>query len=277
MRLGIFAKTFPGTEPRAVLRAARRAGFEAVQYNMACSGLDSLPERILPAQAAAVRHAAEEAGVEIAAVSATYNMIDPMMARREAGRRGFAVIAAAARDMGTSLLTVCTGSRDPGDQWRHHPQNATQESWIDMCREFEILLAIAEREDIRIGVEPELGNVVSSAKRARQLLDTFGSRRIGIVIDAANLFETAALEEQRRIVSEAIDLLGPWIALAHAKDRTEAGGLAAAGRGAIDWKHYLSSLKASGFKGTLIAHGLEARDAAAVSGFLAGHIAALRA
>ncbi|MFN0192362.1 MAG: sugar phosphate isomerase/epimerase family protein [Aestuariivirga sp.] len=277
MRLGIFAKTFPGNQPRTVLNAARQAGYAAVQYNMACSGLGALPERISPADAESVRRAADEAGIEIAAVSATYNMIDPVLERRKAGRRGFAAIAAAAKDMGTSLVTLCTGSRDPDDQWRHHPDNATQESWDEMCREFELLIAIAEREDIVIGVEPELGNVVSSAAKARKLLDTFKPKPIGIVIDAANLFETATLQAQRKIVSEAIELLGPSILMAHAKDRTAGGGFAAAGHGVIDWKHYLSQLKANGFVGVLVTHGLEAGDALGVSGFLANQIAALDA
>ncbi len=44
MQLGIFAKTFQGREPRAILQAARDAGYRVVQYNMACSGLPSMPE-----------------------------------------------------------------------------------------------------------------------------------------------------------------------------------------------------------------------------------------
>ena len=46
MKLGIFAKTFDGDTPSVVLRAARDAGFAAVQYNMACSGLGALPTQI---------------------------------------------------------------------------------------------------------------------------------------------------------------------------------------------------------------------------------------
>jgi len=48
MQLGIFAKTFPGTTPGEVLAAARDAGYATVQYNMACSGLPSLPDTIAP-------------------------------------------------------------------------------------------------------------------------------------------------------------------------------------------------------------------------------------
>jgi hypothetical protein len=46
MRLGIFAKTFPGNDPVTVMSAARMAGYGAVQYNMACSGLPAMPDAI---------------------------------------------------------------------------------------------------------------------------------------------------------------------------------------------------------------------------------------
>src|SRR5260370_30289788 len=109
MKVGISAKTFNGATPAAVLSAARQAGYQSVQYNMTCSGLSSLPLAISDETAEAVSAAAAEAGVEIAAVSATYNMIHPNLADREKGRQGFKAIAAAARRMGTRLLTLCTG------------------------------------------------------------------------------------------------------------------------------------------------------------------------
>ena len=33
MQLGIFAKTFPGSDPAAVLRAVRGAGYRCAQFN----------------------------------------------------------------------------------------------------------------------------------------------------------------------------------------------------------------------------------------------------
>ena len=94
MKLGIFAKTFAGDRPDQVLRAAATAGFAAVQYNMACSGIGSLPATVPEAFAADVKAASVATGVGIAAISATYNMIHPDMARRLAGRTSFAAIAA---------------------------------------------------------------------------------------------------------------------------------------------------------------------------------------
>jgi len=268
MRLGIFAKTFPGSAPMAVLSAARDAGYAAVQYNMSCSGLAALPLEIDREVAGAVAEASDQIGVPIAAVSATYNMIHADAAAREAGRRSFGAIASVAHRIGTRLLTVCSGTRDPADQWQYHPGNASPEAWHEMCSEFAHLLTIAETFDVDIGVEPELNNVVSSALLARQLIDDLGSDRIRIVLDPANLFEIESPEGRRRIIESAVDLLSDRIALAHAKDRRPDGRFAPAGQGVIDFSHYLSALKRAGFGGVLVTHGLAAAEASETAAFL---------
>src|SRR4051812_48131786 len=145
MRIGIFAKTFPGSSPLEVFKAAAAAGYQSVQYNMACSGLSSLPDEISDDIADDVRSAWRETGIGIAAISATYNMIHPVLAIREAGRRSFEVIASQAGRMGSRFLTVCTGSCDPDDQWRHHPDNSTGVAWSELLKEFGFLIEIADR------------------------------------------------------------------------------------------------------------------------------------
>ena len=266
--IGIFAKTFSGHTPLAVLSAAKAAGFNTVQYNLACSGLGALPQAVSDSAATEIAIASQQTGVALAAVSATYNMIHPDLAMRQAGRRSFLAIAAQAQAMGTKLITLCTGSCDAKDQWRHHPDNNSDESWRTMISEFEKFIAIAEAQDIYLGVEPELANVVSSAAKARQLIDEMKSPRLRIVFDAANLFERVTAAEQRRIIEQSATLLSGHIAMAHAKDRKADGSFAAAGQGTIDFKHYFTTLKAAGFVGDIISHGLAADEAAGVAAFL---------
>lgn len=268
MRLGIFAKTFPGSDPAPVLSAVKAAGFSAAQYNMACSGLDAMPEHIAPAAALAVAEAARQSGIEIVAVSGTYNMIHPDPAKREAGHRRLDVIAAQARTMGTGLVTLCSGTRDPDDQWRHHPDNATPEAWRDLLRAMETAVAVAERHDVDLCIEPEVANVIDSAAKARRLIDALQSPRLKIVLDPANLFETAGPAKQRDIVSQAVDLLADRLVMAHAKDRDAAGRFVAAGKGVLDYDHYLACLTRAGFTGSLVTHGLDAAEAPAVARFL---------
>ena len=275
MELGILAKTFPGTSPAPVLAAARTAGYRVVQYNMACSGLDPMPAAIPQAVARAVQAAADQQGVAIAAVSATYNMIHPDPNVRRRGHDSLAVLAAAAAPLGTRLLTLCTGTRDPDDQWRAHPGNDAPDAWRDLTASLEMALAIAEAHDVDLGIEPELANVINSAAKARRIIDEMGSPRLKIILDPANLFEIATPAEQHRIVAEGIDLLADRIVMAHAKDRDATGGFATAGKGVIDYDHYLACLARAGFGGPLVTHGLGADEAAGVAGFLSRKLAEL--
>jgi sugar phosphate isomerase/epimerase len=126
----------------------------------------------------------------------------------------------------------------------------------------------ADASGVDLGIEPELANVVSSAAAARRLIEEMQSPRLRIVLDAANLFETATAAGQQDIVTRAIDLLGDRIVMAHAKDRAADGAFVAAGKGVLDYPHYLAALRRVGFDGPLVAHGLTADEAPEVGAFL---------
>lgn len=274
MRLGIFAKTFPGRDPVTVLRGAKDAGYACVQYNMACSGLPAMPDALSDAECAAVAETSVTTGLAISAVSGTYNMIHPDPAQRAAGMARLAVLIARARDMGTGMITLCTGTRDPEDQWRHHSENGSAQAWADLLDEMAKACTLAEAQGIRLGIEPELSNVVRDAAAARRLIDTLQSPALVVVLDPANLFEVAAPDDRRRIIAEAVDLLGDRIAMAHAKDRDAKGGFVAAGQGVVDFPHFIVRLRAVGFTGDLVTHGLTAAEAPGVAAFLGERLAA---
>ena len=268
MRFGIFAKTFPGTDPAEVLAAVRNAGYGAAQFNMACCGLAAMPETIGPATVAAVRAAAEGSGVRLEALSATYNMIHPDPAVRADGIRRLGVMLEAARALHIPLVTLCTGTRDPEDQWRHHPDNAAPQAWSDLAREMETALTLAEAAEVDLGIEPEQANVVTSATDARRLIRELGSRRLRIVLDPANLFERASREEARTIAARAVEVSGDATAMAHAKDRDELGAFVSAGRGVVDFPAFFDRLAATGFEGPVVTHGLSPDEAPAVAAML---------
>lgn len=270
MQIGIFAKTFAGSDPLAVLRAAKEAGYDCVQFNMSCAGLASMPDMIPDETIAAIRAASREVDVGIAALSATYNMIHPDKAVRDKGLARLAVVLAAAEDLGVPLVTLCTGTRDPDDMWRHHPDNTRPEAWADLFAEMEKAIALAERHGVDFGIEPEQANVVTSADDTLRLIGTIGSPRIRIILDPANLFEQATPDAARVIVADAVNRLGPHIALAHAKDRTADGAFATAGKGIVDFPDFIARLRVDGFDGPLVTHGLTAEEAPGVAAFLRG-------
>jgi sugar phosphate isomerase/epimerase len=268
MQLGIFAKTFDGKSPSEVLHKVKAAGFGTAQYNMACSGLSALPDSISDQQVSDIRTAVATSGVTLNAMSATYNMIHPHRQVREDGHHRLEVAAAAAQALGIPVITLCTGTRDAEDQWRHHADNNSLEAWRDLLQSMHTAIGIADRYNVNLGIEPELANVVNSAAKAKALIAECGSPRLKIVFDPANLFETETVSEQRRIIASALDVLSGHIAMAHAKDRTADGRFVAAGTGVMDYPNFLNLLKQSGFDGPMVTHGLNATEAPDVAAFL---------
>ena len=268
MKLGIFAKTFAGTDADTVLAAVKASGYGCTQFNMACVGLPPMPDAIPSEVVERIGTAGIRTGVRIVALSATYNMIHPDTRVREAGQRRLGIMIAAAQALDVPLVTLCTGTRDPDDQWRHHPANAEPEAWAEMRREIETALGLAEAAGVDLGIEPEQANVVTSAADARRLIGELKSDRLKIVLDPANLFERATSHDARRIVAEAVDLGADRIAMAHAKDRHADGRFATAGTGIVDFTDFLARLKAVGFDGPLVTHGLTAEEAPGVARYL---------
>jgi sugar phosphate isomerase/epimerase len=270
MQVGIFAKTFPGTDPAAVLKAVRDAGYATSQFNLACAGLPSMPDAVPAETIAAIARAAKASGVSLAALSGTYNMAHPDKAVRDDGMRLLGVIIEATATLSIPLVTLCTGTRDPHDQWAHHPDNADPSAWADMAREMEKALALAERHGVDLGIEPEQANIVTSVADAMRLIADMGSRRLKIVLDPANLFERATPGQARAIVADAVERSAGHVAMAHAKDRFADGRLATAGHGIVDFSDFVARLKATGFDGPLVTHGLSAEEAPGVARFLQG-------
>ncbi len=268
MQLGIFAKTFAGANPEQVLAQVKAAGFDLAHYNMACSGLASMPDTINPDISQEIKNISVKTDVTIVAVSGTYNMAHPDPQARNQGHARLDVLASHCAAMGTQLITLCTGTRDADDQWQNHSENNSKEAWRDMLVSMEAALALAERHNITLGIEPELSNIVNSASKARLLISEMQSPRLKIIFDAANLFEIATLDEQRYIISKSIEPVWEHIIMAHAKDRDAAGMFASAGQGVLDFNHYLKSLYETGFNGPMIAHGLKSDEAEDVFSFL---------
>lgn len=261
MRSGIFAKTFSRPTLGGVLDAVAGYGIRQIQFNMACAGLPSMPDEISPKLADRIRDASAERGITMAAVSGTFNMIHPDTDVRRDGLRRLGVLAGACGRLGTSVVTLCTGTRDPEDMWRRHPDNATPEAWRDLHASMEAALKIADEHSVTLAFEPETNNVVDSAQKGRRLLDEMGSERLKVVIDAANLFDvedpSRRLSRSREVLGEAFELLSEDLVLAHAKDVKDSGEVVAVGQGDLDYGVYLQHLRGAGYDGPLIMHGLE--------------------
>lgn len=276
MRIGIFARTFSRPSLEAVLDAVVGYGLHETQFNMSVAGLSSMPEEIEPALADRVREAAAWRNVTVAAVSGTFNMAHPDEEVRRDGLRRLGVIAGSCERLGTSTITLCTGTRDRENMWRRHPDNGTPEAWRDMLATLQEALETAEEHGVTLAFEPEIGNVVDSAQKGRRLLDEMRSPRLKVVMDAANLFDAEGpargLSRSKEILYEAFELLGDEIVIVHAKDVRASGEIVAAGEGDLDYDLYLEHLLEAGYQGPLILHGLAEEEVAGSLAFLRGKL-----
>ncbi len=226
---------------------------------------------------AEVRNEMDARQIKISALSGTYNMIDPDVQKRQAGLCMLRFVAKQCETLGTSVITLCTGSRDPNSMWRAHPDNNSTSAWRDLVESMEKALEIAEEYKVTLALEPEVSNVIDSAQKARRLLDQMQSPYLKVVMDGANIFHKGELPKMGEILEEAFTLLGADIALAHAKDLDRDGqaGHLAAGTGLLDYDQYLGLLKDSGYNGAVVLHGLSEEQVPFCVKFLSEKIAAL--
>jgi sugar phosphate isomerase/epimerase len=237
VELGIFARTFTRTAAADVAEAVAGAGFTLTQFNLSSIGLPTLPPVDATVDLAAISAAFNAVGVRIWGLSATYNVVHPDLAVRQAGTTRAKVLIRRARELGADVVTLCSGSRDTQDMWRAHPDNATQDAWRDLRSTLDELLPAAEQAGVVLGIEPEPGNVVSDAAHGARLLDELGpdAKLVGIILDAANLVSPSTLDDQEQILRNAFAVLGPHTVALHAKDVVRGGGFSAAGRGDLDY------------------------------------------
>jgi len=257
-RLGIFAKTFVRPSLDQTLAAVADHALGLVQFNLSCAGLPTLPLELSPEQADTIAAALARHRLHIAAISGTFNMAHPDRQARQQGLARLEILCARCDRLGTNVITLCTGSRDLENMWRHHPENVSATAWRDMLETLRRAAELGEQYQVTMAFEPEVANVVHNAVSARRVLDEVGSPRLKVVLDAANLFPAGSLPRMREIIDEACTLLGPDFALVHCKDLMRDGqaGDVAAGKGVLDYNHLLSSLRRVAYDGPLILHGL---------------------
>lgn len=265
MNLGIFAKTFTRSSVEQVLEAVAISGFNSLQFNFACAGLPTVPEPIQPELIQRIQSSLRKTSLTMAALSGTCNLIHPDPKIRAECLARLNYLVSISPQLAAPIVSLCTGTRDPADMWRAHPDNNSTQAWRDLLVSLECILPTAEEYQILLGIEPEPANVINSATSARKLLDELQSPALKIIFDAANLVAVHPAAQHDSILDEATDLLGTDIVLAHAKDLQN-----------LDCSHYLPLLEKIGFRGSVILHGVTELEVPAAAAFLRARLALLR-
>ena len=277
MQIGTMSGTFARETLEDALDAVVDHGMNCVQFNLSSAGVTKIPTHIDEDLCDKIREEMGVRNITMTALGGTYNMIHPDVQRRADGLHNLRVLAAACERLGTSVIALCTGTRDPDNMWRRHPDNDTPEAWDDLVVSMRQAIEVAEEYQVTLAFEPEVANVVDSAVKARRIIDQIGSPYLKIVMDGANIFHTGELPRMREILDEAFALLGEHIAFAHAKDLDRDGeaGHLAAGKGLLDYDQYLSLLNDVNPDVSIILHGLSEAEVNGCVTFLREKIEAI--
>ena len=235
--VGVFARVFPVGPPGQVAAQIRAAGFTTTQLNLSAVGRPTLDDRLTASEATSIARAFTDHGVRI-------------------------------------VITLCTGTRTPDNMWKAHPDNDTTAARDDLLDTLGRLIPAAAAAGIRLGIEPEPGNVISDAQSAQWLLTELGSDgdTLAIVLDPSNLVTIQTAPEQDRILRHAFDVLGARTEAVHAKDVVESG-YAAPGAGLLDYGLVMSLHSQLPHRVPVIAQDLSTGDAPRVYDFLVQHAA----
>jgi len=273
LELGVFARVFPPGPPDEVAAASARVGFTATQLNLSALGRPTLDHTLTDGAAIEINAAFAAHGVRIWGLSGTFNTIDPDRDRRWRAIDGCRHLIGRAGAMGADVVTLCSGTRDRDDMWRAHPDNSGASAWADLLDTLAELLPVAAATGVRLGIEPEPGNVVRDAPTAARLLRDAGADadHLAIVLDPANLLSPETLPQQEHILTDAFARLGQHVVGIHAKD-VVGSGYSAAGAGGMDYDLVLRLHSELPHPVPVIAQDLTADDAARVHDYLRSHV-----
>ena len=110
------------------------------------------------------------------------------------------------------------------------------------------MVRCAENYGVTVAIEPVTKHIVHDPKRCRAVLDEIGSHNLRVLFDPVNLLSMENLDRRDEVLAQAMELLGPDIAMVHLKDYLpeDAGGqlkATAPGHGGMDYTAVMAYLK----------------------------------
>ena len=183
-------------------------------------------------------------GLDVAVLGCYLNLAHPDPDKlRDIQSRYYGHLRVAAL-MGAGVVGTETGA--PNADYKMDANTHTGEALETFIRGLAPVVECAERWGVSVAIEPVWKHIVYDADRAVQVLRAIASPNLRIILDPVNLLYAGNADDRERVIGDAIDKLGEYVAVVHLKDFVREGDelrAVAAGTGEMDYAQVLRFMK----------------------------------
>ncbi|MCX4305700.1 MAG: sugar phosphate isomerase/epimerase [Acetatifactor sp.] len=181
--------------------------------------IDEFPttdEALTPGLAMYIKNVFAENHVDIAVLGCYLNLADPRQESLEKTIHRYMAHIRFASWLGCGVVGTETGA--PNETYSFTPECHTEEALQLFLKNVRPVIKYAEQMGVVFAIEPVYRHIVWNPRQARRVLDEIASPNLQIIFDPVNLLDMANYQDREAVIGEAIELLGPDIAMVHLKD-----------------------------------------------------------
>ena len=176
------------------------------------------------------------------------NLLNPDEAYLKTAREKYYAHIRFASLLGAGMVGTETGA--PNREYNFCPECRDEKTLLQFVKELKPIVRMAENWGVLFAIEPVARHSVYDPKSCRKVLDEIGSENLKVLFDPVNMLDLDNVDAREELFQEAIELLGPDIAMIHLKDfiRTPGEGYGlksvGAGTGEMDYSAIMKYVKA---------------------------------
>lgn len=173
-------------------------------------------EALTPGLAMYIKNVFAKNQVDIAVLGCYLNLANPNPEQLKKAMNRYMAHVRFASWLGCGVVGTETGA--PNETYSYVPECHGEEALQTFIGNLRPIVKYAEQMGVVMAIEPVWRHIVYNPGRARRVLDEIGSPNLQIILDPVNLLDISNYQDQEAIVEEAIEVLGPDVAMVHLKD-----------------------------------------------------------
>ncbi len=173
-------------------------------------------EALTPGLAMYIKNVFAKNQVDIAVLGCYLNLANPNPEQLKKAMNRYMAHVRFASWLGCGVVGTETGA--PNETYSYVPECHGEEALQTFIGNLRPIVKYAEQMGVVMAIEPVWRHIVYNPGRARRVLDEIGSPNLQIILDPVNLLDISNYQDQEAIVEEAIEVLGPDVAMIHLKD-----------------------------------------------------------